>query len=274
VYGIFQYAVSFPRFVSKTVVPMDASRQIAGWMGQGVSSLLPPTPEDVAKVLGFPTNKKACQTLARFGAVADGGKGVCLDHFSTKNCVVFSFGVNFEFSFDRALTMMGCKVHAFDPFMMRRFENAPSHIKEAAKVKLIPRMIDFQEIGLGERDIEKSEGSAKLRTLFSLAQTLGYDELEILKIDIEGDEWIVLEQVAADLQKINVKQICIEIHLDESLVTPERVKELIGLLYEGGYELWLRSDNVEHSKIIPWSGYHVRFAYELSFVKVSTRGID
>ena len=38
-------------------------------------------------------------------------------------------------------------------------------------------MIDFQEIGLGERDIEKSEGSAKLRTLFSLAQTLGYDEL-------------------------------------------------------------------------------------------------
>lgn len=93
VYGIFQYAVSFPRFVSKTVVPMDASRQIAGWMGQGVSSLLPPTPEDVAKVLGFPTNKKACQTLARFGAVADGGKVFVSITFQRKIVLSLALGL-------------------------------------------------------------------------------------------------------------------------------------------------------------------------------------
>ena len=34
---------------------------------------------------------------------------------SKNRCLVYSFGIDWDFKFDDAIAMLGCEVHAFDP---------------------------------------------------------------------------------------------------------------------------------------------------------------
>ena len=109
------------------IVSQDFSRQTAQLLGQQISTLLPETPESVAAALGFgPINKTACHARGQFGK-GDGAKNVCLDRLFTdgtvhsrKPCVVLSFGIDFDFSFDLSMSKLGCTVHSFDPVMLTR----------------------------------------------------------------------------------------------------------------------------------------------------------
>ena len=75
------------------------------------------------------TNQSSCQAVQYFGGkmyergisvVYDGQKAICLDSKiapSPDKCIVYSFGINHEWSFDEAMELYGCEIFAFDPSM-------------------------------------------------------------------------------------------------------------------------------------------------------------
>jgi hypothetical protein len=49
----------------------------------------------------------------------DGNKYVCLDQFYndivSKSCLIYSFGVSGDWSFEESMAALGCSIRAFDP---------------------------------------------------------------------------------------------------------------------------------------------------------------
>jgi len=52
-------------------------------------------------------------------------------------------------------------------------------------------------------------------SLKTLAQANGHDSIDILKIDIEGNEWSMIESIVEDAVNLSVKQILIELHFGD-----------------------------------------------------------
>ena len=64
------------------------------------------------------TRHVMCANMQRTGRAGDGGWDICVSEpYKPKNdCLVYSFGINNDFSFDDAMAMeYGCHVRAFDP---------------------------------------------------------------------------------------------------------------------------------------------------------------
>ena len=148
------------------------------------------------------------------------------------------------------------------------------------KKKIIPHEVHFHSIGLGfdeninrtKKNNDDDDDGIVFKSLSSIANEVGDKQIDVLKIDIEGSEWNILDKfIDQDLDQIDVKQICIEIHLNHRITTPREVKSILTKLYHKGYELWNREDNIPHSMFIEWGGYHIRNAYELSFIKTTTK---
>lgn len=76
-------------------------------------------------------NRSSCKLIHDFGGLMldakngtirafDGQKAVCLDKDVAPRpgkCLVYSFGINFEWSFDEEMESYGCHVYSFDPTM-------------------------------------------------------------------------------------------------------------------------------------------------------------
>lgn len=224
-------------------------------------------------------NTTSCGLCHDFGGVIsgarvrgiDGQKAVCIDPPSvapkSRNCTVYSFGINNEWSFDDAMERYGCQVYAFDPSMAEvedRFDR--SHA------------IHFYKLGLGVRDesiLKEGETSGwRMRTLSTIYQLLGHEAqekvIDYLKIDIEGSEWEVLSQIMESGMLANVRQIAVEIHfLDGEEMTLMKLRKLAGILrsLEDRYGM-VRFD----SKMNPWSknvakglGVLNYFCYEIAW---------
>ena len=118
-------------------------------------------------------------------------------------CVVYSFGINNEWSFDDHFVDYGCQVFAFDPSINVTLDMPPS--------------IHFYQLGLGAEDTDSDQVSGwKLRTLSSLYDTLklehGNVPIDYLKLDVEQAEWGAIGQILRSGMFDNVKQLGIEIH--------------------------------------------------------------
>ena len=69
----------------------------------------------------------SCKRMFKMGGLAsgkgcllDGDKYVCLDEplslaAAHDDCLIYSFGINYDWSFDEAAEAFGCEVHSFDP---------------------------------------------------------------------------------------------------------------------------------------------------------------
>ncbi|KAK0059356.1 RADres1 [Biomphalaria pfeifferi] len=127
-------------------------------------------------------------------------------------CLVYSFGINYDFSFDDAMSLLGCEVHSFDPSMktetMKRGNNSFFYkwgISFVNTNTFVPRL-DFYV---------KSRQEWKVRTLKHLMKELGHEQrtIDVLKMDVEGYEWgIVSNLIETDVLKY-VRQFMLEFHL-------------------------------------------------------------
>jgi len=91
--------------------------------------------------------------LASHGCI-DGHKFVCLDDFYedviSKKCLIYSFGVNTDWSFEESISNLGCTVRTFDPT-----------IDGSQKPK--NDLITFKRVGLSHKSNENSNvGKVKI----------------------------------------------------------------------------------------------------------------
>ncbi|KAK7092649.1 uncharacterized protein [Littorina saxatilis] len=140
---------------------------------------------------------------------------VCMDPPYTVKppCLVYSFGIAFDFSFDDAMGAIGCEVHSFDPSMKtedhKRNDNVTFH-------KLGLSGVTSSNFTARRDSYVKGKQIWTVKTLDVIMKDLGHEgrTLDVLKIDVEGHEWAVVD----DLLKKNIltsqiRQFMLEWHL-------------------------------------------------------------
>ncbi|CAG5116130.1 unnamed protein product [Candidula unifasciata] len=156
-----------------------------------------------------PLRYQCKQNLTRFG-----GWGLCQDEPYTVKapCLVYSFGIAYDFSFDDAIGKLGCDVRSFDPSMLKVTDHRRS------------QNVHFYRYGLSDQNTNafipdfdeyvKQNQSWKVRTLKHLVGELGHQgkTIDVLKIDIETTEWQVLDNLMETEMLQYVRHLLIEYH--------------------------------------------------------------
>ena len=175
--------------------------------------------EEIYRYLHW-TNSTSCHFAVDFGfsvfdnegiASPDGHKAICLDKGVSpiyNNCLVYSFGINYQWSFDDAMEEYGCQVYSFDPSMNVGDHNRSSNIH-------------FYNVGLSGSNYFDPELKWNMKTASSvyeiLSQRHGVKPIDVFKMDVEFAEWNVIPQMLqSDFLSKNVKQLAVEIHFKEN----------------------------------------------------------
>jgi FkbM family methyltransferase len=175
-----------------------------------------------------------------------------------RNSVVYSVGIGTDISFDLALIeRFGVAVHAFDP--------TPGSIAWLAAQPL-PARFTWHQVGLAAYDGQATffppenpewishtmlartaaRGKAiqvEVRRVSSLMRDLGHERLDVLKMDIEGAEYDVVDDILAS--GVDIGQLLIEFHHRFSDVGIERTRQAVATLNAAGYRIFFTSDSGE-----------------------------
>lgn len=213
------------------------------------------TPEMIMEMLqslqsGVSSVETRCRRMARMGGKVtcscerkacsvDGAKLVCLDDDVRPvpgDCFALNFGIGFEMTFDEALVNYGCRVIALDPTNGNitnmaydaNITNSLQPLNMASKANS-RRVFHALNLGLNDKDttlainvtfdsVHFSLNVASYYTYQTILSVLDNPRVDLLKIDIEGAEWKVLQQVlrspSAPQLLQHVRQILLEIHFD------------------------------------------------------------
>ncbi|XP_018011693.1 uncharacterized protein LOC108668940 [Hyalella azteca] len=169
---------------------------------------------------GFTIPTYQCRKMVRIGGSyctgrAEAEKVVCFDadmRPEIDDCLVYSFGVGHELSFDMAIANYGCDVFAFD-----------SDYRHMSYPRNIYPRVTFLKVRLGWRRevLVLTDPSGRFpyvyRPLHDLKIHLGHAQAQIafLKIDIENSEWDVFEKSVFKTRVLErTKQLSLEVHLD------------------------------------------------------------
>lgn len=157
-------------------------------------------------------------------AFHDGEKTVCfnddlLEKARKGECLVYSFGLSDDVSWELAMADLGCKIRGFDPTVdIDEMNAAVAHNPN----------VTFYNLGLAHINGFAKIGELKIPidTLENIFESFGESETEIsyLKVDIEGYEVAAFSHWASpDGELRNVRQFGIELHLEElfDAFTPE-----------------------------------------------------
>jgi len=207
--------------------------------------------------------------LRRYGSTY-GGWTLCPAGLDATS-VVYSFGVGEDASFESELIeAFGCRVHAFDP--------TPKSIRWVQEQQL-PAQFRFHDIGLAAYDgqalfqppvnpahvsyamVSGSSGSAQncavafpVQRLATIMRKLGHQQMHLLKMDIEGAEYDVVDDfVGAGIQ---ARQVLIEFHHRFDRNNVPRTRQAIRRLQEAGYQISAVAPNGEEYSFIHRTAHH------------------
>jgi FkbM family methyltransferase len=178
--------------------------------------------------------------------------------------IVYSLGIGKDISFDRdVIKKHGCKVFAFDP--------TPKSVQWIDEQKL-PASFHFNSYGISKQTgIEKFylpenprgvSGSlvihddvdelklieVPMKSLPDITNELGHQHLDVLKMDIEGAEYDVIDSILAT--PVSIDQILIELH-DRFFTEKENTsKILVEKMKSFGYEIFAASISYEEVSFI------------------------
>ncbi|BFZ00525.1 hypothetical protein BsWGS_03564 [Bradybaena similaris] len=147
-----------------------------------------------------------CRRKLRMGNMGDGGWEICDDPDVRPRppCIIYSFGINYDFSFDDdASNVYGCHVYSFDP-SMKKFED---HVERS-------KLVHFYKIGLSDSSTT-TQDKWKMKTLADIRTMLGHDNvtIDVIKMDIEWSEWPAIPEMIRSGQLKSVRQLMVEYHL-------------------------------------------------------------
>ncbi|OQV14885.1 hypothetical protein BV898_10917 [Hypsibius exemplaris] len=204
------------------------------------------------------------------GAVIDGCYWVCLDHLriaaSRKNCLVYSFGIRTDWSFDDAMHHLGCEVHSFDPST-----GLISHRRAARHW--------FHNLGIST-NTSAADPKWRMATFKDIQQRLGHvgRRIDVLKMDIEGAEWSFLASVLHDPAFSLVGQFIFEMHQWEqtrrrgwaenirqkTMVLHNIEKRGFVMFNSKVFSIFTSLRSIDYQQLLPLS--RSSFFYELSFI--------
>ena len=191
--------------------------------------------------------------IERFGSDY-GGWDVAVEQLDRES-VVYSFGIGEDVSFDLALIRrFGLTVHGFDP--------TPRSLRWVRQQELPPEFV-MHDYGLADRNglaafyppVRTKHVSHSLlpragtkdrsitlpvHRLPAIMQDLGHDRLDLLKLDIEGAEFAVIEDLARSA--VRPRQILVEFHHRFPGVGMARTRAAVAALRRLGYGLFAVSD--------------------------------
>ncbi|KAF9917259.1 hypothetical protein FBU30_000839 [Linnemannia zychae] len=145
--------------------------------------------------------------VERVGRFNDGGKWMCgmsvIESFTKQdNCVIYSLGVFDDSSWEKEmLDRTNCQVYAFDASVDRITGDAANH----------PNMHFFKYF-IGGKDKIDSSGTV-WKTLKTIMKENGHDWIDVLKIDIEGNEFDALNAMMDQFYILPFSQLQLEIHV-------------------------------------------------------------
>ena len=170
--------------------------------------------------------------------------------------IVYSFGIGEDVSFDLGLIeRYGCRVHAFDP---------TERSVAWARANIDHLLWKLHPIGIAAEDGEAEfaspanethvsffravdaaahrQGSVRLtvRSLPSIMRDLSHDRIDLLKMDVEGFEYEVLQSMLGT--SIRPAQIAVEFHHRMYGYPPAATNEAVLALRQNGYLLFHVSD--------------------------------
>lgn len=192
-----------------------------------------------------------------------GGFYICPELINEKS-IIYSFGIGEDISFDMALiNQHNCHVFGFDP--------TPKSINWI-KSQNLPENFHFYGYGISNKsgfmdfylpkNPEHVSGSivvqnhldtkekitVKMKTFEDISLELDHKHIDILKMDIEGAEYNVIESIIKS--NISITQILIEFHYRFVEDGKQRTKEIIKKLNEYGYKIFAVSDSLEEISFI------------------------
>ena len=169
----------------------------------------------------------------------------------SEESVVYSFGVGTDISFDLELIRrFGMRVHGFDP--------TPRAIAWV-KSQDLPEKFIFHDYGIAGHDGNVlfrapenpnhvsysvvSRGSLKtplieapVRRLATIVKNLGHEKIDVLKMDIEGAEYEVVEDLVSFEKPVN--QLLVEFHHSWQELGIRSTKEAVAALNRAGYKIF------------------------------------
>lgn len=176
--------------------------------------------------------------------------------------IVYSFGIGEDISFDLDLiSKYKCKIFAFDP--------TPKSINWLKKQNL-PENFQYFKYGLAAQNgfinlfppknpnhvshsvISKDKSStpikARVKDLLTIMQNFGHHKINILKMDIEGSEYEVIDYITKN--NIEIDQLLIEFHHRFTGISVNKTRETIQKLNSIGYKIFAISSSREEYSFI------------------------
>lgn len=206
--------------------------------------------------------KKVDQNHVWYGG-KHAGFFVCPDVLN-EHSIVYSFGIGENISFDKTLIENHqCSVFAFDPtpksINWLKNQELPSNFKYfdygiANKSGLVdfylPKNPDFVSGSLVAQDnVDSSDKvSVKMKSIQDIITELGHSHIDVLKMDIEGSEYDVIDTILET--DVAIDQILIEFHDRFFEDGVKKSKDAVQKLNAHGFEVFAVSDNFEEVSFI------------------------
>ena len=183
--------------------------------------------------------------------------------FLNADSIVYSFGIGEDISFDtHVLENHSCSVFGFDPTPKSIgwihnqslpdgfvFHDYGLDLKSGTAVFYLPENDSHVSGSVIQQDnVSKDKAvEVKMKTFSDIASSLGHQRVDLLKMDIEGSEYAVLDDVISS--KIPITQICIEFH-DRFFPKPSKSIEAMAKLRAAGFRIFGVSDSFEEISLI------------------------